>query len=183
MKFWERVLNAFEPKTRLCHPLSRIIFNYNEQIEWRTNSSNKQTNPDPENSIRKVNITNCLLHKRTDLRYSWEEWAWAFCSPSVPRQARAPVPNPPTPSFFHPLLRSPSFPTLLWCVVTRSAGSSSMTDCYFLERKRIWLLTSGPLQLQTRALYINQEVISKQRDHPPINLLGSGGITCSCNPG
>lgn len=91
--------------------------------------------------------------------------------------------SPPHPSSFHPLLRSPSVPTLLWCVVTRSAGSSSMTDCYFLERKRIWLLTSGPLQLQTRALYINQEVISKQRDHPPINLLGSGGITCSCNPG
>lgn len=89
---------------------------------------------------------------------------------------------PPSPCL-HPLLCSPSIPTLLWCVVTRSTGSSSMTDCYFLERKHIWLLTSGPLQLQTRALYINQEVISKQRDHPPINLLGSGGITCSCNPG
>lgn len=101
-----------------------------------------------------------------------------YLSPSPPAFLSSP-PLPPSRSL-HP---GPSFPTLLWCVVTRLAGSSSMTDCYFLERKHIWLLTSGPLQLQTRALYINQEVISKQRDCPPINLLGSRGITCSCNPG
>lgn len=136
-------------------------------------------------------INKCKIQKKksrvenliTKVQLKLSTWTWALrllC-------ARAPVAAHPQPVISHlpipPLLCHPSFPTLLWCVVTRSAGSSSMTDCYFLERKRIWLLTSGPLQLQTRALYINQEVISKQRDHPPINLLGSRGITCSCNPG
>ncbi len=40
-----------------------------------------------------------------------ETWAWTLCPLSVAIQARAAAPNPP--SSLHPLLCSPSFPSLL----------------------------------------------------------------------
>lgn len=144
----------------------KIYFDWN-YLKWMQNkfsTDKKSRRPERESNM------GCKKGVRNQAQWRYNGMQWALCPPLLPPS------NPPFiyPSI-HPLLCGPSFPTRLWCAVTRSAGSSSMTDCYFLERKGIWLLTSGPLQLQTRTLYINQEVISKQRDHPPINLLGSGG--------
>ncbi len=122
----------------------------------------------------------CASDSWRDVSFKSQTWRWRhqWCCKTHQQQAGERFPSCESVASV-PL---PALSLSLY-VVTHSASSSSMTDCYLLKRKRIWLLTSGPLQLQTRALYINQKVLSKQRDHPPINLSGNGGITCSCNPG